>query len=69
MAKKFPKKYKWFEEQEEKGRNKIAKNGKKLVWNTFRNDGLYKDFRKHKTQLSLEDLDGFTECDSGYCGL
>jgi hypothetical protein len=69
MAQKFPNKYKWFEEQEEIGRNKIAKNGKKLVWNTYRKDGLYKDFRKHKSQLSLEDLEDFTECDSGHCGI
>lgn len=69
MSKKFPEKYAWFEDHEEAGRTKKAKNGKTLHWNTYRRDGTFADFRKHKTQMTLEDLDGFLDCDSGYCGL
>ena len=69
MSRQFPDKYQWFVDHEERGRNKVAKNGRTLSWNTYRRDGLYKDFREFKTQLSMEDLDGFTDCDSGYCGL
>ena len=69
MSKKFPEKYAWFEKHEEAGRIKKGANGQTYSWNTYRRDGLYKDFREHKTQMSLEDLDGFIDCDSGYCGL
>ena len=69
MSKKFPDKYAWMERHEEEGRKKVAKNGKVLNWNTYRRDGTYEDFRNHKTQLTMDDLDGFTDCDSGYCGL
>tara|TARA_B100000424_G_C22849192_1_gene452900 strand:- start:12 stop:887 length:876 start_codon:yes stop_codon:yes gene_type:complete len=69
IAKKFPEKYSWFIRQEEIGRAKKRKDGKPLTWNTWRQDGLYSEFKQHKTQLSLTDLDGFTDCDSGYCGL
>ena len=69
MSQKFPEKYAWFVEQENAGRTKKNKAGKTMAWNCFRTDGSYEDFRKHKTQLSLEDLDGFTDCDSGYCGM
>jgi len=69
MSKKFPEKYAWMERHEEEGRKKVAKNGKVLNWNTYRRDGTYEDFRNHKTQLTMDDLDGFTDCDSGYCGL
>lgn len=69
MAKKHPDKYDWFVKHEEEGRQKVAKNGKTLIWNTYRRDGTFKDFRDHKTQISMEDLEGFTDCDSGYCGL
>lgn len=69
MSKKFPEKYAWMERHEEAGRTKVAKNGKTMYWNTFRSDGTFQQFREHKTQLTMNDLDGFTDCDSGYCGL
>jgi len=69
MAKKFPEKYAWFEAQENAGRTKVNKSGKLMSWNCFRTDGSYEDFRQHRTQLTMEDLDGFTDCDSGYCGM
>ena len=69
MSKKFPEKYAWMERHEERGRNKVSLTGKQMSFNTFRRDGLYSEFREHVTQLSMEDLDAFTECDSGYCGL
>lgn len=69
MSKQFPEKFAWFEAQEERARTAISKSGKVKSWNTFRKDGLYQDFRQHKTQLTMDDLDGFMDCDSGYCGL
>lgn len=69
MSKKFPEKYAWFEEHEEIARNKKSLKGKSMLWNTYRRDGTFADFRKHKTQMTFEDMDGFTDCDSGYCGL
>jgi len=69
MAKKFPEKYAWFESVEAEGKKRKNKAGKEMSWNTFRNEGSYADFRNHKTQLTMEDLEGFTDCDTGYCGL
>jgi hypothetical protein len=69
MAQKFPEKYAWFEEMEGNGKQRTTKTGKVMKWNTFRSDGSYEDFRNHRTQLTMEDLEGFTDCDSGYCGL
>ena len=69
MAQKFPNKYAWFESVEGNGKTRKNKAGKEMKWNTFRSDGSYEDFRNHKTQLTMEDLTGFADCDSGYCGL
>lgn len=69
MSQKFPKKYQWFTDREEEARTRKSKAGKVMGWNTFRRDGTYEQFKNHKTQLTLDDLDGFQECDSGYCGL
>ena len=69
MSEKFPEKYAWAERTEKKAQQHVSKSGRKYDWNTWRDDGTYDQFRKHKTQLTLDDLDGFNECDSGYCGL
>jgi hypothetical protein len=69
MSQKFPEKYQWFTDREEEARTRKSKAGKVMGWNTFRRDGTYEQFKNHKTQLTLDDLDGFQECDSGYCGL
>jgi hypothetical protein len=53
-----PNKMEWFAKQEEK-------EGK----GRWQSDQTYRQIQKHKTQLTLMDLDGFNECDSGYCGL
>lgn len=58
MFQKFPEKMEWFSDQEKK-------EGK----GTWRSDVSYEQVKRHKTQVSLLDLDGFTDCDSGYCGL
>ena len=55
MSDKYPKKMKWFADQETN----------KSKW---RSDIMYKDIIKWKTQTELFD-DDFNECDSGYCGL
>lgn len=60
MAKKYPKKYKWFEEKEK---------NRKHTWDKFRTDGLnYEQIRKYNFSLDLFE-DDFSDCDSGYCGL
>lgn len=68
MAQKFPEKYAWFEAQEGKSK-RVDKEGVERVLNTWKEEGTYKEFRQHKTQLRLTDLPGFTDCDTGYCGL
>lgn len=57
MFEQHPNKMEWFAQQEEK-------KGK-----TWQADQTYRQIQKHKTQLTLMDLDGFNECDTGYCGL
>lgn len=69
ISKKFPEKYAWFESVEGNGKTRRNKQGKVMKSNTFRSDGSYEDFRQHKTQLTLEDMAGFADCDTGYCGL
>ena len=70
MSDKFPEKFDWFVRREQEGCTRVSKGGKVMSWNTLRSDQLlYSTIREHKTQLSLDDLDGFIECDSGYCGV
>ena len=52
-----PEKMEWFASKE-----RIKGNG------TWRSDCSYDDIKKHNLQQELE-LDDFSECDSGYCGL
>jgi hypothetical protein len=60
MAKKYPKKYKWFENKEK---------NRKHNWDKFRTDGLnYEQIRKYEFSMNLFE-DDFNECDSGYCGI
>jgi hypothetical protein len=60
MSKKFPEKFDWFIEQE---------NKRKLSWDKFRVDGLnYENIKKHNFTMDLFD-DDFNDCDSGYCGV
>lgn len=58
MFQKFPEKMEWFREQE------LREN--KGQW---RSDVTYTQVKKHRTQMSMMDLDEFNECDSGHCGL
>lgn len=62
MFDQHPEKMQWFAEQEMGRKNPkdnfLAPEPKR-----------YADIAKHKTQLTLMDLEGFSECDSGYCGL
>lgn len=69
MSQKFPEKYAWAEEKERVGKSHVSKAGKKYTWNCWRSDADYSQIRQHRTQLTMEDLDGFNDCDSGYCGL
>lgn len=72
VSKKFPEKYRWAEEWEEIKMAQKSKAGRSYGdWLRWRREGegTFADFRKHKTQLTLEDMEGFSECDSGYCGL
>lgn len=70
MSQKHPEKYDWFVRQEETATTKQAKNGNIMSWNMWRADGIkYEKIRKHRTQLTMADTEGFLECDSGYCGL
>jgi 3'-phosphoadenosine 5'-phosphosulfate sulfotransferase (PAPS reductase)/FAD synthetase len=72
VSKKFPEKYRWAEEWEKKKMSQKSKAGKSYGdWLRWRSDhdGTYEDFRKHRTQLTLDDMEGFSECDTGYCGL
>lgn len=58
MFEQHPNKMEWFARQEEQeGRGK------------WQSEQTYRQIQKHKTQLTLMDLDGFSDCDSGYCGL
>lgn len=57
MWDKHPNKMAWFEKMEQQ---------KNQRWRT---EVSYSDIKKHKTQLTLMDLEEFTECDSGHCGL
>lgn len=58
MFEKHPEKMEWFARQED-----VKEKG------NWRQDTSYRKIQSHKTQLSLDDLDGFNECDSGYCGI
>lgn len=70
MAKKHPEKFQWFVDLENRKMNQLNSKGKSMAhWNTFRRDATYEQIRNHRTQLSFDDLDGFTDCDSGFCGM
>jgi len=58
MFQKFPEKMEWFREQE------LRENR-----GQWRSDVTYTQVKKHRTQMSMMDLDEFNECDSGHCGL
>lgn len=58
MFQKHPEKMDWFQRREQREN-----------WGTWRSDITYSQIKKHKTQLSLMDLENFTDCDSGHCGL
>lgn len=58
MFDKFPEKMEWFAQQEETERR-----------SQWMKQMSYRQIQKHRTQLTMIDLDGFSECDSGYCGL
>lgn len=70
MSQQFPEKFQWFVDLEQRKMHEKSVAGKSVAhWNTFRRDATYQQIQNHKTQLTLDDLDGFNDCDSGFCGL
>lgn len=69
QSEKFPNKFEWMVQQEIQSMNNISKSGRKYDFSRWVKGTTYDAIRGHKTQLSIEDLDGFNDCDSGYCGL
>lgn len=59
MSEKYPNKFQWFCDQENKGGYGAR---------TFKNGMTYTQIKNWKSQLKLFDND-FNECDSGYCGM
>ncbi len=69
ISKKFPEKFQWFIDQENKAKDIVPKkHGKDSVYSRFKSEITYQKIKDHKTQINLFD-DDFNDCDSGYCGL